>query len=77
MRKISENSNPIGALLFAYFNEHINSYDDWVFHEKSRLAIKSFEQLIGYFHENLIDKIDGWKKYDVGAGYDVRNDEKK
>jgi len=69
--------DPIGALVHSYFNPSISTYDDWENHEKARLAIKTLEMLIGEFHEIFIDKIDGWKKYDVGHGYDVRSDTKK
>lgn len=47
------------------------STKDWVEKEINRQEDKSNSNIIGFFHEKLIGKIDGWEALDVGNGIDI------
>lgn len=47
------------------------STKDWVEKEINRQEDKSNSNIIGFFHEKLIGKIDGWEALAVGNGIDI------
>jgi hypothetical protein len=52
------------------------TYSDWLDQEKRRQLQKTFQNTIGYFHENIIGHMDGWNHLDSG-GYDVENQSRR
>ncbi|MAZ56524.1 Eco47II family restriction endonuclease [bacterium] len=52
------------------------SYEEWLEQEKMRQVQKTLQNAIGYFHETIIGKLNGWNQLSQG-GYDVENKRKK
>ena len=52
------------------------TYSEWIDQEKRRQLQKTFQNTIGYFHENIIGQMDGWIHLTSG-GYDVENQSRR
>jgi hypothetical protein len=52
-------------------------YEDWIRQEKVRQIQKTFQNSIGYFHQNILGSVAGWNNPGSGGGYDVENKKKK
>jgi hypothetical protein len=52
------------------------SVEDWIEKEVIRQEDRSNTNIIGFFNEKIIGKIDGWNALKVGEGIDIENDDK-
>jgi len=53
------------------------SYKDWILQEKNRQLQKTFQNYIGYFHQDILGLVNGWDNPGIGGGYDIENKKKK
>src|SRR5699024_10113696 len=69
-------ANQIDPIKFIFDKNILNQSDEEkIKSEITRKIDKTITNAIGDFHEDLLGKIKGYKKYLVGYGYDIKDDD--
>lgn len=53
------------------------TFDGWLDNEKNRQAQKTLSNQIGFFHQNILGSLKGWRTLGIGGMVDVVCDERK
>jgi hypothetical protein len=78
VRKVDIYSNVVDpfSALFDMVKQGID-FDDWLKQEEFRQAQKTLQNQVGYFHQNILGKVEGWKDTGIGGSIDLINVDEK